>query len=1110
MARYSCSRLTAGWPRKLLACLLLAAAVCLTAIDLAAAAAPDSRETDERLFHYPNQWSVYWGDQPGADAVWEKLDASMYDRFAEYRGIVWFKRTLPALASRDPYLFLRDMHRITVFIDGVQVYATDNRLSMKYAHAGMSFQPIPLVADDAGKLVTIRAEWDRDQLLPAWNIIGERFALLRSFVGADWRLLVVVVVFLLAGSVSLVMFIRVPKERIFAWFTLLAYSAGIGIGLMMSTLQWFGDFRHLFYWRDLLLPLGILAFVGFYGAAQGEKHRRPYRFATGIMLTFTIAAAVSAIFNHVLYREMLLNGLPFCFAVVLGIVTYTLFRGARHERTAEMRWLVGGYVVLLLSGTIHISNNIPIIRMWILHAFPGPIGDYVLQVLPAGLLMFAACLTVVVFRRYTAMLRRLRQYAEQLTAAHEEMVKFDRLKDDFLRNTSHELRTPLHGIAGLTESLLEGAAGSVAPPMQDNLRLIRNSANRLLHLVNDILDLYRLQHKDVTLAPAPTDARAVTEAVTAALAPLARRKGLALGVSAERPGPVYVRADTNRLEQILYNLIGNAIRYTVVGSVSVTLEQATESVLIHVTDTGPGIPQERMETLFEPFAAAESAAGGGTGLGLSIAKRLVQLHGGSIAVRSVPGEGTRVSFSLLATTERPDSHTAALVEVVSSRYAEEASAAPVLPLAPGDEEAAAAAAPAVQAGNGDGNEAAERLIMIVDDEPINVQVLVHYLRGEACRLVHAQDGLEALRLLDSGIKPDLLLLDVMMPGMTGYDVCRRIRQTHGPSDLPVILLSARNRVSDLTEGFDAGANDYLSKPFSQGELLARVRIQLKLGEFHESLEKLVGIRTTELADRTKELEELAETLVGRTLELEDRTKELEEANTALAGSVRETAEALAEVSVWEERNRIAHEIHDVVGHTLTATIVQLEAARKLADRDLAKSVEKLDLARDSVRKGLDEIRRSVRMLKDEGGGFDLTVALQELITETTCGTGVSFERRISALPQVSELMGRVVYHSLMEGITNGIRHGRCRAFAFELYARENTLHFRLVNDGVVYGSSRPGFGLTALMERVHLLGGTVRIGAADAAELPAASGGAAAAGNPAGCALTITLPLRQE
>lgn len=1109
MAR--CSRFAAGWPHKLLVCLLLAAALFLTAFHFAASAAEGGRETDERLFHYPNGWSVYWGDRPGADADWEKLDASMYDRFSGYRGVVWFKRTMPAPVGRDPYLFIRDMHRIAVFIDGTQVYATDSRLGMKYAHPGMSYQQVPLVTDDTGKILTIRAEWDREQLLPTWNIIGDRFALFRSFVGADWRLLVVVVVFLMAGSVSLIMFIRVPKERIFAWFTLLAYSAGFGIGLMMSTLQWFVDFRHLFYWRDLLLPLGILAFVGFYGAAQGARYRRPYRLATGIMLAFTMATAIAAIFDHVLYRDMLLNALPFCFAVVLGIVTYTLFRGARRERTAEMRWLVGGYVVLLLSGTMHISNNMPVIRMWIIDAFPNAIGDYVLQVLPAGLLFFMVCLTVVVFRRYADMHRKLLQYTEQLKAAHEEMVKFDRLKDDFLRNTSHELRTPLHGIAGLTESLLEGAAGPVAAPMRDNLRLIRNSANRLLHLVNDILDLYRLQHKDVTLAPAPVDARSVAEAVAAALAPLAGRKGLALDVSAGQPGPFYVRADTNRLEQILYNLIGNAIRYTAVGSVSVTLEQAVESVLIHVTDTGPGIPQERMETLFEPFAAAESAAGGGTGLGLSIAKRLVQLHGGSIAIRSVPGEGTRVSFSLLATTERPASHGTPLVEVVSSRFAEEASDAPVLPLSPvGAKEAAAAEAQAAQADNGRGGEAAERLIMIVDDEPINVQVLVHYLRGEACRLIHAQDGLEALRLLDSGIKPDLLLLDVMMPGMTGYDVCRRIRLTRSPSDLSVILLSARNRVSDLTEGFDAGANDYLSKPFSQGELLARVRIQLKLGEFHESLEKLVGIRTTELADRTRELEELAETLVGRTLELEDRTKELEEANAALAGSVRETAEALAEVSVWEERNRIAHEIHDVVGHTLTATIVQLEAARKLADRDMARSVEKLDLARDSVRKGLDEIRRAVRMLKDEGGGFDLAVALQELIAETIDGTGVAFERRIGALPQVSEVMGRVVYHSLMEGITNGIRHGRCRAFSFELYARENMLHFRLVNDGVVYGSSRPGFGLTALMERVHLLGGTVRIGAADGAELPAASGGTAAAGRPAGCVLAITLPLRQE
>lgn len=231
-----------------------------------------------------------------------------------------------------------------------------------------------------------------------------------------------------------------------------------------------------------------------------------------------------------------------------------------------------------------------------------------------------------------------------------------------------------------------------------------------------------------------------------------------------------------------------------------------------------------------------------------------------------------------------------------------------------------------------------------------------------------------------------------------------------------------------------------------------------------------------------------------------RTKELEMANQVLSATMREKAETLAEVSVLEERNRIAHEMHDVVGHTLTAAIVQLEATKKLAARDAAVPIDKLDTVNVLVRKGLDDIRKTVRMLKVDAGPSNLEEALRELIRETIekMEAAVEADIDIPAGP-LGKLTEQVLYHALQEGLTNGIRHARCTRFRFKLHSRQEALLFTLWNDGLPYGSAKPGFGLTSMMERVHLLGGTVQIGSATDER-----------GNPVGCELTIMLPLSQR
>lgn len=1030
------------------------------------------------LASYREHWEVRWGDgsATGGDG-WRKLDASELARFSAYRGVVWLRRDMPKLLTTEPNLMLLYGRAYEVYENGRLLLGYNMSDSDPYINPFIPARIIKLTPGDQARTVAIKLLWNKNTLPLDWNVVGDRRMLDRLIVQNDWVPAAFSILLSASSAVSLLVFLRRRSETLYAWFALITGCAGIGFFSTLMSLRFFLDLpvAHFQYFRDLLIPMGVGGFVGFYGRALRGSYRRLYRALKVGVLLYTLFAGVLSLTDSTLYEKAIFEWSLLLVLPVFALTTYSLVR-SRHllamNDADEFRWLTFGFGALTVGMSIYYfaANALRLFRISLENVLPKMLYYVFSFALEIGLLLFVGCLLMVVLGRFSGVYRDLQRNASELEAANRELETLSRLKDDFLSHTSHELRTPLHGIAGLADALLDGAAGPVGGEMERNLRLVRGSADRLLHLVNDILDMDRLRHGDIQLKLTEVDARGACETVAAALAPLAKRKGLRLTVEREKGAePPTVVADSGRLEQILYNLIGNAIRYTESGYVRVTAARTEEGVRIAVSDSGPGIAAERLEALFEPFGAAASDYGGGMGLGLPITSRMVRLHGGELTIESRLGEGTTASFVLpaaaqreidegigvAAAAERPDGGEGeAAIESAreaSHRAAEGGgtdSGFPVLPANLGSYGELHAAAPPADSSRTTGSEERRPLILIADDQPVNLEVLRHYLRRSGYRLVEATNGAEAAAWLESGEKPDLLLLDVMMPGMTGYEVCRRARERWSASELPIILLSAQNRLDRLTLGFDSGANDYLTKPFTQGELLARVDIQLKLAQFRHSLEELVR----------------------------QRTEQLEEANRHLAGSVKETAEALAEVSVLEERNRIAHDMHDLVGHSLTAAIVQIEAAKKLAERDLPRSVERMNAAGEMIRKGLNDVRRTVRMLKDDEAGFDLHTALGDLIRESAGQADVLFEYHPQALPPIGSLAQKVIYHALMEGITNGLRHGRCSRFRFELAAEDGWLRFELSNDGEPYGASKPGFGLSAMMERVHLLGGTVSIG----------------------------------
>lgn len=407
----------------------------------------------------------------------------------------------------------------------------------------------------------------------------------------------------------------------------------------------------------------------------------------------------------------------------------------------------------------------------------------------------------------------------------EELKKIDSLKDQFLANTSHELRTPLNGIIGLTESLKDGAAGNLPPRAIENLNMIANSGKRLSHLVNDILDFSKLKNRDLQLAINPVDLHAICNVVLTLSKPLTQDKNLKLQPSIPKDIPL-VEADENRLQQILHNLIGNAIKFTREGSVKISATQKDKMVYISVSDTGIGIPKEKRSSIFKSFEQGDGSTireFGGTGLGLSVSRQLVELHGGTIEVQSEVGKGSVFTFSLPASTVQKKEVPIAREE--AQEHVQKIEGAP-------EKSLGSKATVADPEGNG-------FKVLVVDDEPVNRRVLENHLTLAGYQITETTNGKEALKLLDNGNAFDLILLDVMMPGMSGYEVCENIRKKFLPSELPVVLLTAKNRVSDLVIGFNVGANDYLTKPFSKNELLSRIKTHLNLNGIHKASSKFV-------------------------------------------------------------------------------------------------------------------------------------------------------------------------------------------------------------------------------------------------------------------------------
>ncbi len=444
----------------------------------------------------------------------------------------------------------------------------------------------------------------------------------------------------------------------------------------------------------------------------------------------------------------------------------------------------------------------------------------------------------------------------QERAVVNRLRELDRLKDEFLANTSHELRTPLNGIIGLAESLVAGAAGPLGKAVAEDLSLVVTSGKRLAHLVNSLLDFSKLKHHGMELRRRAVDLFNLTEVVLTLSKPLVGNKNLRLYNEIKKNLPP-VDVDEDRVQQILYNLVGNAVKFTETGSVRVRAERRKKEVIVSVIDTGIGIRKADLGRIFRSFEQVEghdSRRYSGTGIGLALSRQLVLLHGGQIQVESTPGVGSTFTFTLpLSTKSKPDPHhypePVAKVRLQHAFAMEQNS--PILetdPIPEPQKPRLPENAPLGEALNPNAFR-----ILVVDDEPVNCRVLTNYLSLEHYNVFRAESGPEALLLIEDGKPFDLVLLDIMMPRMSGYEVCIKLREFYSVHELPVIFLTAKDQVTDLVEGFAMGANDFLTKPVSKNELLSRVKTHLQLLDINRNLEEKVEARAMEIKEKNEEI-----------------------------------------------------------------------------------------------------------------------------------------------------------------------------------------------------------------------------------------------------------------
>jgi signal transduction histidine kinase/CheY-like chemotaxis protein len=602
-----------------------------------------------------------------------------------------------------------------------------------------------------------------------------------------------------------------------------------------------GDFTTSIWFVDvaerLIYPAVVIGFIAFQRSLLSIQENNPLldRIGRWFIAAFGVVALLSFIPDEKYFQfsfvALLTIGLPFAFYSNLDAIRRGDYSAMVHM--VAMSTYLAGAAVLLLVQTV---PNFPVNT---LTANAYNIG----QIAQALLLSFSLS------TRYN-LLKKEKEDAQKL--AIDNLVQAERIKDDLLANVSHELRTPLFGINGLAETALGEFRRNTqnVSLITKNLELIQASGDRLTMLVNDLLDFSSSKAEQPYIKLQAIDLHKMVTLVIAICSPHIGDKQIKLRNEVDPDLPL-ISADEDRLQQILVNLTTNAIKFTRSGKIDICGVVTADSMIkVSVKDTGIGIHERDHESIFRSFEKLDSKQQNaqGVGLGLPIAKRMIEMHRSELHMTSSLDIGSEFSFKLRMSLDQNRAGVAGIVNKQMIRRADFMQGALRKEIDP-----------ELKSEQG-------TTVLIVDDDEINRIVMGQQLTDYT--VINCSNGLDALTAVAES-KPDLILLDLMMPGLNGYEVCQKLRQRYSPIELPIILVTAKNHLEDLTKGFETGANDYLPKPFHNEELKSRVENQLKLRMLHRTNEDNIRLRAliksysaadTELRSSRMQLQRVLETI----------------------------------------------------------------------------------------------------------------------------------------------------------------------------------------------------------------------------------------------------------
>lgn len=486
----------------------------------------------------------------------------------------------------------------------------------------------------------------------------------------------------------------------------------------------------------------------------------------------------------------------------------------------------------------------------------------------------------------------------------ESLAELDRAKTAFFSNISHEFRTPLTLMLGPLADTLANAHGRLPETAAAEITVAHRNALRLLKLVNTLLDFSRIEASRIQASFEPVDLAAFTSELASVFRSACERAGVELVVDTpELPEPVYV--DRDMWEKIVLNLLSNAFKFTFEGRISVTLEAADDRVRLAVTDTGVGIPAEELPRVFDRFHRVKDSRGRtheGTGIGLALVEELAKLHGGNVRAESEEGSGSRFTVEIpRGKSHLPEDRIVAPRTLASTAVGAEVFAEEAMRWLPSDEQrpegladTASDAAPAKSAVGG--------RVLWADDNSDVRQYVARLLRQSGFEVSAVADGLEALDAARHD-PPDLVLADVMMPRVDGFELLRRLRDDPATADVPVILLSARAGEEARIEGLRGGADDYLVKPFSAKELVARIEAHIRLSRVRRDAGTALRASEESLAEQRRLYATVTDNATTALFIMDDKQR---------CVFMNPAAEALTGFAFEETRGR---ELHDIIHHT---------------------------------------------------------------------------------------------------------------------------------------------------------------------------------------------------